>query len=69
MARVLDAFPELSTQRHPWSEWLDGQPRELVRGQASTQSPAPSLLPPGYRRRNVAVGFGPGLLMRVAVSL
>jgi hypothetical protein len=32
VARKLDRFPQAVAQRYPWSEWLDGDPWELTRG-------------------------------------
>lgn len=32
MAEVIPELPPRKQNRHPWDEWLDGQPRRLSRG-------------------------------------
>jgi len=33
MAKKLEKFPDRGKARYPWSEWLDGDPWELTKGE------------------------------------
>lgn len=36
MARTLEQFPTLATQRYPWAEWLNGEVWQLFKGEDYT---------------------------------